>query len=127
MVREPNDGYWSDVWLKKNWVASYWSGRATEDWMFSQVYSADASWNEARWKHPRFNELLTQARAELDLQKRREMYREMQLICRDEGGSVIPIFRSFMQATSNKIGTPESLASNWHLDGYKASERWWFA
>ncbi|MEM7652539.1 MAG: ABC transporter substrate-binding protein [Pseudomonadota bacterium] len=29
VVREPNDGYWSNVWNKKPWVASYWGGRPT--------------------------------------------------------------------------------------------------
>ena len=35
VIQEPADGYWSNVWLKKPWCACYWSGRATEDWMFS--------------------------------------------------------------------------------------------
>ena len=35
VVREPEDGYWSNVWLVKPWCASYWGGRPTEDWMFS--------------------------------------------------------------------------------------------
>ncbi len=42
VVREPNNGYWDNVWLKKPWCMSYWTGRPTEDWMFSQAYSADA-------------------------------------------------------------------------------------
>ena len=29
VVREPNDGYWDNVWLKKPWCASYWNGRPT--------------------------------------------------------------------------------------------------
>ena len=42
VVREPNDGFWSNVWMKKPWSATYWGGRPTEDWMFSTVYSAGA-------------------------------------------------------------------------------------
>ncbi|MGI9319155.1 MAG: ABC transporter substrate-binding protein, partial [bacterium] len=61
--RVPDDGYWSDVWLKHPWCASYWSGRPTEDWMFTQGYSASSNWNESYWKHDRFNELLVSARA----------------------------------------------------------------
>ena len=26
LVREPNDGYWSNVWNKKGWCACYWGG-----------------------------------------------------------------------------------------------------
>ncbi len=45
-VREPNDGYWSDVWMKKPWTAVYWGGRPVEDQMFSTAYAAGAAWND---------------------------------------------------------------------------------
>ena len=35
VVKEPSDGYWSDIWMKKSWSMSYWSARATADLMFS--------------------------------------------------------------------------------------------
>ena len=127
VVREPNDGYWSNVWLVKPWCASYWGGRPTEDWMFSQVYSTGADWNETRFAHEGFMKLLVEARAELDDAKRREMYVEMQRIVRDEGGAVIPMFTAYVQAVSAKVGLPEVIGNNWGLDGEKASERWWFA
>lgn len=126
IVREANDGYWSNVWMQKPWVASYWGGRPTEDWMFSQVWSAEAEWNEAFWKHDHFNTLLVEARAELDSEKRRALYREMQQIARDEGGSIVPAFVAYIQAASDKIGLPEQMAGNWELDGHKNAERWWF-
>ena len=124
--RMPSDGYWSDVWLKHPWSASYWSGRPTEDWMFSQGYGDDSTWNETYWKHERFNMLLKSARAELDQTKRRDMYVEMQQICRDEGGSVIPLFGNHISAYSDKIAHGP-VASNWEMDGYKFLDRWWFA
>ena len=125
VVREPNDGYWSDVWMKKEWCFSYWWGRPTEDWMFATTYSADSNWNEGFWKHDRFNELLKAARAELDEKKRREMYVEMQRIVRDEGASVIPLFPSDIMAATTKLKY-ENVASNIEMDGCKLSERWWF-
>jgi peptide/nickel transport system substrate-binding protein len=127
VVREPNDGYWNNVWLKKPWCTSYWGGRPTEDWMFSQVYSEGADWNESFWSHERFNKLLIEARAELDQTKRRELYVEMQRILHDEGGSVIPLFTSYVHAASTKIQLPDQMANNWELDGHKEAERWWFA
>ena len=95
--------------------------------MFSMAYAAEASWNETFWKHDRFNVLLPAARAELDESKRREMYGEMQLIVRDEGGAVIPLFSNFVIGVSTKVAHPESVAGNWDLDGNKILERWWFA
>jgi len=127
IVREPNDGYWSNVWMKKPWVACYWSGRPTENWIFSQIYAADASWNDTYWKHDRFNELLIQGRAELDADKRREIYVEMQRIVHNEGGVALPLFMSDVMAHSDKIMTPDTIGNNLEMDGAKSGERWWFA
>lgn len=127
LVREANDGYWSNVWLKKPWVGGYWGGRPTEDWMFSQVYAAGAEWNETKWANPRFNELLIQARSELDDTKRREMYVEMQRLCHEDGGAIVPMFMAYTHLVSKKIGLPSQIANNWELDGHKNAERWWMA
>jgi peptide/nickel transport system substrate-binding protein len=126
VIREPNDGYWSNVWMKKHWVMSYWSGRVTEDWMFSVAYSEGANWNETFWSHDRFNKLLIDARAELDEAKRREIYIEMQQILRDEGGVVIPAFVADLHAASTKLQTPPKVAADREMDGYRLPDRWWF-
>ena len=122
----PNDGYWADVWLKHPWSAAYWSGRPTEDWMFTVAYAAGANWNESRWNHPRFNELLKAARAELDENKARDMYWEMQQLTRDEGGTVIALFADHLIGHSEKLAF-DKIAGNWEMDGYRLIERWWFA
>ena len=127
VVREPNDGYWSNVWMKKAWCACYWSGRPTENWIFSQVYAAEASWNDTFWKHDRFNKLLVQGRAELDTKKRRDIYVEMQQIVHNDGGVVIPLFQSDVMAYHKRLAVPEVVGNNWELDGAKNSERWWFS
>ena len=127
VIREPEDGYWSNVWMQKPFSACYWSGRPTENWMFSQVYAADANWNDTFWKHERFNELLLMGRAELDATKRREIYVEMQRIVHNEGGVCLPMFLSDVLAHTDKVRTPEVLGNNWDLDGKKNAERWWFA
>lgn len=127
VVQEPEDGYWSNVWLKKPFCASYWSGRATEDWMFSIAYAAGAPWNDSQWDHPRFQELLISARAELDSAKRGEQYTEMQMILRDEGGVIIPMFANYVQAVSNKIVNPEQVGNLWQMDNGRMAERWWTA
>jgi peptide/nickel transport system substrate-binding protein len=125
VAREPNDGYWANVWMKKPWCAVYWGGRPTADWMFSMAYAAGVPWNDTFWEHARFNELLVQARAELDQAKRREMYAEMQRITRDEGGVVVPLFNNYVMGLSTKVGH-EKMGNNWSLDGFRAIERWWF-
>ena len=125
VVREPNDGYWDNVWLKKAWCASYWSGRPTCDWMFSTTYAPDAAWNETFWKNERFGELLLAARAETDDAVRGEMYAEMQQIVHDDGGVVVLVFNNYVDAASKELAHGK-LAANWEADGLKIAERWWF-
>jgi peptide/nickel transport system substrate-binding protein len=127
VVREPNDGYWTNVWLKKPFVMCYWAGRPTEDWMFSQVYAKGASWNDTHWQNERFNQLLLQARAELNSTKRRAMYHEMQQLVRDDGGVIIPVYANYVYARSKKIAHGPTIGSNYELDGWKCIERWWMA
>jgi peptide/nickel transport system substrate-binding protein len=122
---EPDDTYWSEVWMKKPWVMCYWQGRATADWMFSTAYAEGSAWNDTYWKHERFNKLLKEARAELNEAKRHEMYVEMQRIVHDEGGVIIPVFANNIEVASQKLRF-ENPAGNWEMDGNRAAERWWF-
>lgn len=124
VIREPNDGYWSDVWMKKPWCASYWGGYSTEDTMFSTGFAPGAAWNDTQWDHPRFNELLVQARAELDEGLRSEMYREMQVILRDEGGNIVPMFANEVHARNENIAHGD-LSWVRGFDGRRILERWW--
>jgi len=126
VIREPDDGYWDNVWMKKPWCMSYWNGRPTADWMFSTAYADDAAWNDAFWKHPKFNELLKAARSETDQKKRAEMYAEMQQIQADDGGNVVIMFNNYVSANSDKVAHGD-LSANWDIDGMKIASRWWFA
>ena len=126
VVREPDDGYWSNVWIKKEWVMCYWGGRPVEDMMFSVAYADGAPWNDTFWSNKRFNELLVMARAELDDDKRRKMYAEMQEICRNDSGTVVPMFNQFVEASSAKTAHGP-ISAHMALDGMRNAERWWFA
>jgi len=125
VVREPDDGYWSNVWLKKPFCTCFWSGRPTEDLMFTTAYSADSPWNDAHWKNKRFNDLLVEARTELDSDRRREMYWEMQKIVHDDGGTIIPVYAQYVFASRSNVAHGP-LSANRDVDGWKSMERWWF-
>ena len=124
LVREPDDGYWTNVWLKKPFILSYWNGRPTEDLMFSTVYAGGAEWNESHWRNDRFDALLSAARTELNEDLRREMYREMQILCRDDGGTIVPMFLNYIDARNDRVAHGP-VASDRFLDGWKLIERWW--
>ncbi|MEB8388121.1 ABC transporter substrate-binding protein [Rhodobacteraceae bacterium KMM 6894] len=126
VVREPSDGYYSDVWLTKPWCMVVWGARPTPDVMYSLAYKDDAAWNESHWQNARFNELLLMAKAELDDTLRAEMYREMAVLAKDDGGTIIPFFPNFVYGIRKNVGTTGEYAASWHMDGYRAASRWWF-
>ena len=127
VVREPNDGYWSNVWLVKPFVFVKWGARPTPDNIFTLAYKGDAAWNESRWRNERFNELLPLAKQELDQERRAEMYAEMCALAKDDGGTIIPMFTNFVYARRKNVRHGPNLASSWELDGARGYHRWWFA
>ena len=127
LIQEPADGYWSNVWLKKAWSAAYWSGRATEDLMFSTAYAVGAPWNDTHFENDRFMELLVKGRTEFDGEKRREIYYEMQQIVHDEGGACIPMFANFVGAKSSKVANSGTIGNVYKVDNGRVAERWWMA
>jgi peptide/nickel transport system substrate-binding protein len=123
--RAPDDGYWKNVWMKKPFCASKWSGRLNEDMMLTTAYTTGAPWNETFWTNQKFDKVLKEARTEKDDSKRAEMYAECQKLINEEGGSIIPVFTDFIMAASNKIGHGK-VSGSWQMDGFLAAERWWF-
>ncbi len=96
--REPNDGYWSDVWNKQPFCASYWGGRPVQDQMYSTAYLSSADWNDTAFRDSHFDELILQARGELDAAKRKAIYSEAGQMVRDTGGLICPMFNDFIAA-----------------------------
>ena len=102
--REPNDGYWSEVWNVQPFCASYWGGRPVQDQMYATAYLSTADWNDTRWKRDDFDALLNAAKAELDQAKRKDIYSQMGRMLRDEGGLILPMFNDFVAGVSNNVG-----------------------
>jgi peptide/nickel transport system substrate-binding protein len=127
VVREPSDGYWQNVARKKPWYTSYWSGRATEDAMFTVAYSGASPLNDTRWNNPDFDKILVAARVEADEAKRRQMFYDLQTLTSDDGGALVPIFANSVYAMTAKVQHEPAVAGNWELDGGRAIERWWMA
>lgn len=101
--REPNDGYWSEVWNKQPFCASYWGGRPVQDQMYSTAYLSTADWNDTRFKREDFDAMILEARGEVDETKRKAIYSTMANTLRDEGGLILPMFNDFIEGVSNDI------------------------
>lgn len=125
IVREPNDGYWSNVWNKKPFCAAFWGARPVEDMILSLVYTSDAPWNDTAIDLPRVDQLVTMARAELNEDKRRTMYREVQELISQQGGTLIPAFGSDVAGLRKEVGTSDQIGGGWEMDGGHFIKRWW--
>ncbi len=122
--KEPADGFWDNVWLKGSCVTSYWAGRSTATQMLAVAYGPDAPWNESHYKNPEFQKALLGAQAELDEGKRKTLLWECQRLLHDDGATVVPAFRDWVDAHNAKVGghTPHTL---FDMDnGYIVDKAW---
>ena len=124
--RVPTDGYFTTVWKKVPWCASYWSGRPTAVGAFETAYVTGAADNEAAWSSPKLDSIVAQAKAERDEKKAAALLCEAQGILSVEGASIIPCFVPWLDAYSNRVkglkGNPRASlgAGQWQsvwLDG----------
>jgi peptide/nickel transport system substrate-binding protein len=77
--------------------------RPTADILFSLFFASTAAWNESGWKNEKFDQLLVAARAESDDAKRKQMYRDMQLMIHEGSGIGIPVFISGLDGHTEKL------------------------
>lgn len=124
VAREPDDGYWSEIWMKRPWVASFWAGRPSANMMLSSVYASTAPWNETHWKNETFDKKLVEARSLSDPAARRKIYQELQVVIHDQCPTVIPAFANWIDAcTSNVKGFVPN--PNFMLSDHRVAERVW--
>ncbi|EEE36909.1 peptide/nickel/opine uptake family ABC transporter, periplasmic substrate-binding protein [Rhodobacteraceae bacterium KLH11] len=124
--REPGDGYWNEVWNVQPFCASYWSGRPVQDQMYATTYLSSSDWNDTRYKVPEFDALLFEARGELDLEKRKELYAQMGMMVRDGGGLICPMFNDGIEGMSNQLAGWEVNPGLELMNG-QVSRQLWFA
>jgi peptide/nickel transport system substrate-binding protein len=122
--REPDDGYWTNVWNVAPFCASYWGGRPVQDQMYSTAYESTADWNDTKFVNKEFDDLLKSARGELDQAKRKEEYSKMANILRDNGGVIVPMFNDWVEAVSDTVGGWNA-DSNQELMNGKALQKCW--
>ncbi len=124
--RMPADGYWSNHWLNSPVGFGTVNPRASADTLLTQFFKSDATWNESRYKDPKFDALLLAARAETDVAKRKQMYADMQTMIRQDAGIGIPLFVASVDGFNKRLKglSPVPLGG---LMGYSFAEHVWLA
>ena len=111
IVMAPADGYWSEVWRKEPVVNTRW-GQRPADQILNEDYRGGAPWNETYWNRPDFDKILDQARQELDYDKRKALYHELQRILYEEGGSLIPFHVNQPVVTTARVSGFQAVFSD---------------
>jgi len=122
--RMPADGYWSNHWLNSPVGFGNVNPRPSADTILTQFFKSDAAWNESRWKNPKFDQLLTAARAETDVAKRKQMYADMQTMIHNEAGIGIPMFLASIDGHTSKLKGFSAIPLG-GLMGYSFAEHVW--
>jgi len=120
------DGYWDNIWLKVPFCAVYWGRRPTADQVFTQVYGSASDWNDSNWKRPEFDKIITEARAELDQKKRKEMYWKAQEMISDDGGMICFAITDYLDGYGKNVMGAEPHA-RYDLNDNRIAEKGWFA
>jgi len=102
IVKAPADGFWGEVWMKEPVVTTGW-GQRPADQILNEAYRGGAPWNETYWNDPDFDKALDQARQELDFEKRKALYHQLQAILYERGGSFIPLHTNQAVATTARV------------------------
>ena len=99
----PSDGYWSDTWRVMPFVGSHW-GERNADQALSEIFSCASTNNETYYCSEEFDQLLLDARSELDFDKRQALFQAAQVMVREESGVINPFFRLSNRILSTRVG-----------------------
>jgi peptide/nickel transport system substrate-binding protein len=117
LINAAADGYWSNVWMKKDAFSTSW-GERPADQALNEAFHSSAKWNETHYTSPDFDRLIETARAELDFERRRALYIEAQEYLAMNSGTLIPFHVTQLVVLSNRVTHFDPVpndALRWHL------------
>ncbi len=89
----PGSTFWND-WTKYPFSMTTWGMRPLGVQVLAIAYRTGESWNESGYSNPEFDEKLKQALAVPDVEKRRELMKDIEQILQDSGILIQPYWRS---------------------------------
>ncbi|SAL83485.1 extracellular solute-binding protein [Caballeronia arvi] len=123
--RVSGDGYWSNVWLKEPFCAAFWSTRPTADLQLSQEFQTGNTWNDTRYANPKLDQLLMNARVEINEAKRQQMYAECQALVSEESGMICFAIGDQLDGCSTRLAGLEP-HPRYDMNDNRLAEKGWF-
>lgn len=117
IVQVPSDGYWSQIWLRRDAVMTRWNQRPA-DAILNEVYRTGSPWNESRQASPQFDAILDAARRELDATRRAALYRDAQQHLAENTGTFVAFHANVFMGTTARVrdlDAVEYFSIRWHL------------
>ncbi len=116
IVQVPTDGFWSEVWMKKDAVMTRWNERPA-DQALHEIYLSNAQWNESYYKDEGFDAMLAEARRELEFDKRRAIYVKAQEHLQQTAGTLIPYHVTKLVGATSRVKNldpVENMSIRWY-------------
>lgn len=113
----PTDGYWNQVWRRRDVVMTRWNERPA-DAALNEIYRTGGAWNESFLSDPTLDSLLDAARRELDFEKRRALYAQAQERLWENGGTLVAYHVTDNVGVTTRVrdlDAVENFAIRWHL------------
>ena len=100
----PGAQYW-EIWNKDTapFAFTSWTHRPLGVMVLGLAYRTGVPWNESFWSNAKFDELLSKAEGILDVDERRKVIEEIEILMQEEGPIVQPLWRSVFMAMDKKV------------------------
>lgn len=118
----PSAQFW-DVWTKVPFGFTVWTHRPLGIMVLGLAYRTGVPWNESNFANPKFDELLTKAEGLVDIEKRKEVVKEIEHLMQEEGPIVQPLWRQSYQPFDKKLMGYEAHPTEY----YFCEKMWWDA
>lgn len=109
----PSDVFHAKYYRKVPFFQSNWNARTTLDELLFVAYHSKAPWNESEWRDPDLDKLLESSRAELDPQKRKSIYAQIEKKFIEEGPVIIAYHRPRITAVGKSVQGFQPHPSGW--------------
>ena len=83
------------------------------------AYRTGVPWNESKYANPKFDELLSKAEGTLDVNKRKEVMKEIEQLMLDDGPICLPLWRAVFTFMDKKVKNYKA-----HPTSYIFCEEW---
>ncbi|MDJ0607431.1 MAG: ABC transporter substrate-binding protein [Kiloniellales bacterium] len=98
----PSAQFW-DNWDKVPFGFTSWTHRPLGFMVLSLAYRSGVPWNESNYANPKFDEILTKAEGTLDVEERKLLIKELEMIMQEDGPIVQPIWRAVFSVMNEKV------------------------